>query len=510
PGRRRWGPRSVREAFRRVPPPTLAPHRGTETARRALDFHGEGFVGLRYGAAPLSFGADGTTAELPFVVPAHLDGVAVASTGHAMISYGEDALWFGRRDEAPRILLQAIRPVDIEWSPDGKQFAALAWPMSRERDRIWLFDDQGEVVADHPIDPAPALAWIGPGQLVVGEVKNGEPVGVQCWQADDSSLKPGAFIPLQGIESPHYDMTGGADGTLVFEVEAPGEYDVGVLALSTQRGAALEPLGDGARKAPLWLDDQRLAFRSDGEGPPEIIIHDYATGRSTPHPLAGYAPTMCAVHGPGQLLCVVAESRSEMRIATLDADGGEWTMLPHRPPWLAFARGLDCTVDGYCLLSNATSGATNLYELSPRSGATEERLACPEDAQCRDAWSVSPDGKTIVTRTEDEEGIVLVDVASGKGTVVAVPDSHGFVLRSPTIDDGGRIIASQNLVGASTSDVLPFRIVAIQDGALTVLAERERDWLQAPRLSPDGQRIAYEQLSFHSEAATVNIADGCR
>ena len=306
-------------------------------------------------------------------------------------------------------------------------------------------------------------------------------------------------------------MKGSAGGRILFEIETSTRRDVAVGSLDDPSDRHEVAPGLPARNwAPEWLDDHRLAIVSDRFGRGMVFIHDAETKRTgDPFPFDDFHLRDCSPYADGRLLCRVSDQAGAVSLATFDADTGAWVRLDGADTWAANAEAVGCTREGRCLVSTATGDSVDLRSIDLKSGTGEVLRGCPAEIACRYRWTLSPDGKELVTRTPAQDRLAWLDLATGDVRLDVVPDSEDYIVQS-AMQSHGRVIASQMTSDASGDVEETYRIVSVTDGETEVLVGHDHEWMVAPRISPDGKRFAYTFLAFHFELATADATGLCR
>jgi serine/threonine protein kinase len=152
-------------------------------------------------------------------------------------------------------------------------------------------------------------------------------------------------------------------------------------------------------------------------------------------------------------------------------------------------------VDGPCVAGTIEGSQYVFYALDPNSGATLE-VARTEHRAPFTQFDLSPDGTRVAVVHNDDDRIVILDLATGDESFVVVHGWSMFEFVSWKAQSDGFFVNS----GFAMASGYPLLLSVDMDGRARVLRRNTSEWYVYPEASPDGRHLAFASMSFHGNA----------
>jgi WD40 repeat protein len=315
-------------------------------------------------------------------------------------------------------------------SNDGK-FAA-AWVPGKLT--VWDAASGQEVKALSGPERDQAFLWLSPdgGTVVVG-LRNPLSVLVLDWRTGQERRLPLPSTRVGIIDSSLHSVFS-PDGKHL--VAGSGE---GLCVFETGTWREVHRLNCNARRAVVSDDGKTLAVlcqRPAGGAALDVRLFDMATGQETAtFPVEGVMHYSLAIAPDGKTLAL---GRSDQSCLVDVPTGRVRARLPGRPNEVAF------TPDGKTLV--ARSDSTNGLRLWDTATGTE-RLERPPEFGLTPAMVLSPDGRLLATADGINRAVTLWDLAAGRPVRTLPLDVPGQYVRDVAFSPDGHTVSAATYLG---------------------------------------------------------------
>ena len=212
-----------------------------------------------------------------------------------------------------------------------------------------------------------------------------------------------------------------------------------------------------------------------------------------------------------------ADALQALRIAPADQRGGitspdgQWLLYRsggaiRRLPWSGGAPEvvLETAADAHrctgvevssCVLGYVDADEYVFMSFEPLSGAAAELTRIAHRAPFTN-WDLSPDGSMVAVVHNDDNLVRLVELASGRESLLQVDGWSSFEYVSWSADGSGLFLNAGFATAAIDRPLLRVDL----DGEVHVLRQRPNEWHVYPVASPDGRYLAFASMPFHGNA----------
>jgi WD40 repeat protein len=356
------------------------------------------------------------------------DSTTAVTVGHDGVVRSWD-LATGR--EVRAVSLRGARPEGlITVSNDGK--VAAAWTQGKLT--VWDAASGQEVKALPGPERDQAFLWLSPdgGTVVVG-LRNPLSVLVIDWKTGQERRLPLPSTRVGIIDSSFHSVFSSDGKTLV---AGSGE---GLCVFETGTWREVHRLNCNARRAVVSDDGKTLAVlcqRPQGGAALDVRLFDMATGQETATvPVNGAAYFTLAIAPDGK---TIALGRSDQSCLVDVPTGRVRARLSGQPNEMAF------TPDGKTLV--ARSNSTNGLRLWDVATGTE-RLERPPELGPILAAALSPDGRLLATSGGTSQGVTLWDVAAGRPVRTLPLNVPGQYVRDVAFSPDGKTVSAAQYLG---------------------------------------------------------------
>ena len=114
-------------------------------------------------------------------------------------------------------------------------------------------------------------------------------------------------------------------------------------------------------------------------------------------------------------------------------------------------------------------------------------------------WDLTRDGARVAVVHNDDNRIRIVNLQTGDEDAIALDDWRGFEFVSWAADDGSLYVS-----GSSTSNPgYPALLHVELNGRVAVVRQARNEWHVRPKVSPDGQSLAFAVMPFHGNVWSI-------
>jgi WD40 repeat protein len=392
-----------------------------------------------------------------------------------------------RRFEVPK--LQSTEFFYGALSPDGKVYASRSW------ERLRFFDfETGKQIREFVLKASPggAPVFTADSKYVVDNLP---PSGYQKWEVATGNTQVAPQKNRNGFDEPHYTFS--ADGTLRAwragqrnggQYNEPATYLVAVSPLERREDTILLSTGSEVHALKISADGKTLAW---GGADGSLRLFDAATGKLT-HTLFEPVSPVKALY--------FADDGKTLRSLTLDHELHEWDLRTHKelrraamplPRWTLFRTyGPGRIMDVYGKENNQLG----LWDLTTgkRVADLDADVARRSAAEYFLVAGFSPRGTRLAVVANDNGfggNLIVLDAATGKKlqtlgvepgiNAVNVSDDGRMACfgRPDYLRDGEELVVLELATGRPRAELK------------RKFEPRERTWLRAVHLSPDGKHL---------------------
>lgn len=345
------------------------------------------------------------------------------------------------------------------------------------------------------------FTWCGENRLVVGR-RDGptHQVTSNLWMAEvdlgrNSTERRRRLT--QWVASNIRAVSASDDCSRIAVMRVSNQLDVYVAQMMSDGVSAAKQLTfDERQDAPLeWHPDgQRLLFTSSRSGSWGLFEQSLdGSGSATRWPTPGGAISASYVLD-GESIAYVGRG-SNSGIFRLDRDDGSpESVLEGR-----FDR-IECVPRSSVCVASKLEGAVIMFTRVDLLSGESSSLAQTEHRQPFTNWALSEDGRQIAVVHNDNNEIKIIDLSTGLESSIVVDGWRNFEFVGWAPDSKTIVVNASPVDAANLGSFFPGLIRVTLDGKASSLHRAPNEWDVYPVPGPDGLRIAYAAMKFHSNA----------